>query len=166
MGRIKKKETTYVDSEGRQSTTVTEIEIDHSPSEPFYQVYLNYIGWQFDIHGGAAQAVLVYFMENAEYNTGLVRFTASDRKELMERIKVSRAGLYKAIKYLEKVGAIAPKVCSVDGSVGGQYMINPNMFWKGDKSTRQSLRVTFRAVGESEMDSQGFPVQDVEHIKG
>lgn len=164
MGTVKKITRTTTDVSGNEFTEVTEIQIQHNhKEEPFYKTYIDYVGWMYDINNGAAKSVLVYFMEHAEYNTGLVRFTAIDRKQLMMKLNLSRAGLYKAIKYLEKVSAVTS--VEYEGAVGGQYMINPQMFWKGDKNMRSDLMVSFCRIINDPVDADGFPVKDVEDIK-
>jgi len=161
MGFVKTKEITTVDSTGNVSYQVTEKEYVHrSEEEPFFQVYVNYIGWMYGIHGGAPQAVLLYFMENADYNTGIVHFTSKSRKRLLSLTGLSRTGLYKALKHLEKMKAIAPIKDYDDDNAGGEYMINPQMFWKGEKDLRRNLIVTFKAAINDDVDIDGFTVVD------
>lgn len=159
---VQSKETVIRDENGLERVVTSEKTLVHNvETDTFYGTFLNYVGWVYDIRGGVALQVLTYMMDIAEFNTGRVVFSTGERKRLMKRAKISRAGLYKALAQLEEVGAIAP-VVDVDESTGeqerakGEYMINPEMYWKGELSKRRKLIVTFRSINDDEAYDDGM----------
>ena len=126
--------------------------------EPFYNVFIKYIKWMFDINSIVTLKVLAYLLEIAEFNTGRVSLTAGERLRLMESVKITKSAVTRAVKELVDAGAIT-SVCRVNKETGeqiimrGEYMINPQMFWKGELKKRKQLIVEFRAVYDDEQES-------------
>ena len=133
-----------------------------SDEDSFYNVFIKYVHWMYDIDSAVTLKVLIYLMEIAEFNTGKVLLTTGQRTKLCEVVGISKPALSRAIRELVVAGAIA-KTYLTNGQTGeqmeikGEYMINPEMFWKGDQSTRKQLVVEFRAVYDDDPeDSYDF----------
>lgn len=126
------------------------VEIDTS-AEPFYITFLNYVGWMYDIRGNVALNVMAQLMDLAEFNTGLVNLSTDSRRRIMDAVGISGSALSRAISVLESKGAIA-RHRYVNKRTGEyieskcSYVINPEMFWKGDMKSRKKLVVSFRAI--------------------
>lgn len=126
------------------------VEIDTS-AEPFYITFLNYVGWMYDIRGNVALNVMAQLMDLAEFNTGLVNLSTDSRRRIMDSVGISGSALSRAVSVLESKGAIA-KHRYVNKRTGEyveskcSYVINPEMFWKGDMKSRNRLVVTFKAI--------------------
>lgn len=147
----------HVDQFGNVSTRtgskVVEVSVD---SEPFFQTYLNYVGWMYDIRGGVALSVMAKLMDEAEYNTGRINMSPAIRRRVRESLGLQDSALTRAINTLIEKHALV-RTSYVDKSTGelkynkGEYQVNPEMFWKGDKKERRKLIVEFKAVyGDSE----------------
>lgn len=71
----------------------------------------------------------------------------------MTELDIKKSSLTQAINQLTEVNAIIPQTI-VDQSTGeiktlkGEYIINPEMFWKGDLKKRKDLIVTFQSSYE------------------
>lgn len=137
----------------RTGSKVVEIDADN---EPFFQTYLNYVGWMYDIRGGVALNVMARLMEEAGYNTGIVSMSPAIRRRVRDALGICDSALTRAINTLVEKKALA-RTSYVDKETGevkynkGEYRVNPEMFWKGDRSERKKLIVEFRAIyGDSE----------------
>ena len=100
--------------------------------------------------------VLWKLLEFAEYNTGKVYMNANRVKEIMDVCGIGRATYTRAIVDLVEEGIIEK-----DGTT---FTIDENMFWKGDRETRERvklarLKVSFSAEYSAE---DGLPLQDGE----
>lgn len=142
---------TVIDENGIERTrTETKKFVYKTDEEPFYNVFIKYIRWMFDINSVVTLKVLAYLLEIAEFNTGRVSLTAGERVRLMEYAIITKSAVTRALKELMEAGAIT-QVYRVNKETGeqvlmrGEYMINPQMFWKGDLKKRKKLIVEFRA---------------------
>lgn len=117
-------------------------------SDKFYMVFLGYIDHQFNLTSDLARKVLIWMCENAVYNTGSVSLNAEKRRKLCEKLNICNAALSKQLSILKKNNLISGK--------GGEFMINPQIFWKGEMGKRLELlkdvklRVTFSLDEDSE----------------
>lgn len=150
-GYVESVETIIKDEYGNDRVTTTKKVFKHnSEGENFYFVFVNYVSWMFDLKGEIALKVLHFMLKEAQVNTGRVVLSAGKKKEIIERLGVSKMSFYNAVKQLIDAKAIS-KIYYVnpDGEkteYKGEYMINPEMIWKGDKDKRKELKVTFEAV--------------------
>lgn len=142
---------TITTPDGRQETFDSKkvIQIDTSKN-PFYLTFLNFVKWMYDIKGNAPFKVLIHMMNIAEFNSGRVHLSMGERQIMMRTLGISEVSMYAAIKQLAECGAIK-RVFHVDKSTGeqlelkGEYIVNPEMFWKGDLSKRKHLTITFQS---------------------
>lgn len=143
---------TYVDQFGnpqvRDYRKVIEIDVQE---DPFYLTFIRYVGWMYDIRGNVALNVMAKLMEFAEFNTGIVNLSPIMRQRIKEDVGIESSALTRAIALLVEKGAIR-QTTYVDKKTGevkaarGEYVINPQMFWKGELSKRKGLIVEFRAA--------------------
>ena len=123
-----------VDSETGEILEYSEcVEVIKEETEPFFLTYSRQI---LALYGksvfNVTTKVFYKLLEFAEYNTGKVYMNASRVKEIMEVCDISKASYYRAIKELKDAGLI-----SGDKDT---YAIAVNMFWKGDRKTREELK--------------------------
>lgn len=124
--------------------------------DSFYNVFLDYVHWMYNIRSAITLKVLLWMLENAEFNSGKVMLTIGARAELREFLDISAQALSRALQELLCNGAIS-RCYTVDKKTGeqkerkGEYIINPQMFWKGELKTRRKLIVEFKAVYEDEV---------------
>lgn len=114
-------------------------------SENFYMVFLDYMAPLFKLNSDAARKVLDRFCQMAEFNSGRVLLPGPSRKELCDSLEMSANQLTNCIKKL--------KDCKLITGNGGEYKINPAIFWKGDQSARRQeildnaeLHVTYEII--------------------
>ena len=90
-------------------------------------------------------------MKKAQINTGRVALTTGMRKIMLSTLGISRSAFALAINQLVEAKALS-KVYETNEETGeqievrGEYFINPEMLWKGDKEKRKELKVTFEAI--------------------
>lgn len=100
--------------------------------EPFFFTYSKQI---LALYGmsvfNATTKVLWKLLEVAEWNTGKVYMNSVRKKEIMEICGISKASFDRAIRELVSVGIIKKEHTT--------YTIDSQMFWKGDKTSRDKL---------------------------
>lgn len=150
-GYVESVETTVKDEFGNDRvTTVRKVFKHKSDNENFYFVFINYVQWMYNIKGVIPIKVLHALMEETYVNTGKVSISMGKRAEIIERLGISRAGFYNAINQLVDVKVLSRVYYTnrngekVESQ--GDFLINPEMLWKGDKEKRKELKVTFEAV--------------------
>ena len=115
---------------------VQEIEIEKtftykiSPDQ-FYMIFLGHFSTQLGLKSNTAKNLLMWFCEHAEFNTGKVLLPTAIRKELCETLNISSTNLANNIRLLKNANLIT-------GS-NGVFIINPQIFWKGDITTRNKI---------------------------
>ena len=142
------------DNDGVERVRTTKKVVVHKmESENFYFVFTNYVQWLYDLKGVVPVKVLHYLMEHCQINTGRVSLTSGMRMGLVNDLGISRGAFIAAIKQLNDLGVLT-KVYYTDKQTGeqiesrGEYMMNPEMVWKGDREKRKELKVTFEAIYE------------------
>lgn len=100
-------------------------------SELFYMTFIEYMSPLYNIKSDTAKSVLNYLCSLAEFNEGKVFLTANKRKTICSDLDISLTSLANNIKILKKSNLIS-------GS-SGDFIINPQIFWKGSVDTRKQL---------------------------
>ena len=112
---------------------VDKMEVIKADSEPFFLTYSKQI---MALYGksifNATTKVFWKLLEFAEWNTGKVYMTTERRDNIMETCDISRASYDRAIKELVDAGIMTKN--------GNTYSIDEDMFWKGDRKTREQLK--------------------------
>lgn len=133
---------------------------------PFYMTFINFVGWMWELKGEITIRVLTQLMGKAQYNTGTVNLSSADRDDIMDALHISSPALSRAISELVSKGVIA-KVTKTDKNTGevkeykGRYMINPQMFWKGELDKRKELLVTFSTTYIEDPITNKYSPEDV-----
>lgn len=151
-GYVKTIETIVKDENGNDRVRSTEKVFKHDTDvENFYIVFTNYVQWMYNLKGVVPLKILHALLEEASINTGKVSISSGKRQQLINKLGISRCAFYKAINQLAEAGAIS-KVHYIDEKTGeekesqGDFLINPEMLWKGDRNKRKELIVTFKAI--------------------
>lgn len=147
MGKyiVKKTEGTFIDSEtGEIRSYTNSVELVKEESEPFFLTYSRQIISLYDLpFFNVTTKVFWKLLEYAEFNTGKVFMNVNRRKEVMNICNISKTSYYRAVEELVRAGIITKDADT--------YVINENMFWKGDRKAREELkssklRVSFTPV--------------------
>lgn len=100
-------------------------------SELFYMTFIEYMSPLYNIKSDTAKSILNYLCMLAEFNEGKVYLTTNKRKTLCSDLDISTTSLTNNLKLLKKANLIS-------GS-NGDFIINPQIFWKGSVDTRRQL---------------------------
>lgn len=120
------------------------VSVESKKLEPFFLTYSKEI---MALYGrsifNATTKVLWKLLEYAEYNTGKVYMNAERIKEVLQDCNISKSSYYRSIDELRDAGIIEVRK--------NTFTIAENMFWKGDRKSRENLkrarmRVTFNPV--------------------
>lgn len=99
--------------------------------DKFYITFIDYMNAFFKIKPEAAKSLLAWLCAHAEYNTGKVSISAADRKEIADTLKVSNNAITNYLRTLKKLKLI--------NGEKGTFVINPQVFWKGELAARRNL---------------------------
>ena len=117
-GEIKEYET--------QKTFTKKVETDS-----FYMTFIDYVAPLFNLKSDAAKNVLNWMCCHAEYNTGKVQLTTNQRDLACKELGMKSNSLSNHLKKLKDLNLI--------NGEKGDFVINPQIFWKGDTITRNKL---------------------------
>lgn len=135
MGKyfIKSNKTEFVNPETGEINKYTKsMELVKEEAEPFFLTYSRQIISLYNLpFFNTTTKVFWKLLEYAEFNTGKVYMNANRRKEVMEICELSKASYYRAVEELVKADIIE--------KIGDTYIINEEMFWKGDRQSREKL---------------------------
>ena len=126
-------EVVKIDSSRTFTTKVTE--------DSFYMTFIDYISPLFGLKPEGAKNLLIWMCQHAEFNTGKVSLTTADRKEIHTTLGLATNSISNYLKTLKTLKLISGE--------NGSYLINPQIFWKGDLTARKDLlkntelRITF-----------------------
>lgn len=100
-------------------------------NDNFYFTFIDFVAPLFRLRSDSAKNLLVWLCTNAEFNTGVVRLTADDRRQLCETLNMSNNAITNCLKKLKDLNLISGQ--------DGKFTINPQIFWKGEMSVRDKL---------------------------
>lgn len=115
-----------------------------SSTDKFYMTFIEYLRPYFQIKYVSDQQTLALLCGMAEYNTGVAKLTPIDRDNLCVQLDISKQQLTNSLGRLKKLGLITGE--------RGIFTINPQVFWKGDIKTRDTLlsnegiKITFNII--------------------
>lgn len=112
----------------------------------------------YGIKSVSALKLLPRLLEMAQFNTGEISLSTGMRAQLMTELNLSKSVFTRALNELLENGALFPKVLvtkNKDGSetrteIKGEYIVNPEMFWKGDLKKRRQLTIIMKSELEDE----------------
>lgn len=93
--------------------------------------FIDHIGPLYQLKSDALKNLLNWLNSRAEFNTGKVLLPSGLRKECCEELNISSNTLTNYLKKLKDHRLIS--------GADGIYLINPEIFWKGDTKSRAEL---------------------------
>lgn len=121
----------------------------------------------YNLKSGTTLQVLCKLLEYAEYESGEISLSTGKRQEIMDQLHITKSTLTQSIKQLLSSGALKARTKPLKDAKGvpivkdgeiqktpirGEYMVNPNMFWKGSLKKRKDFKIIF----ESDYDTTGL----------
>lgn len=100
-------------------------------TDEFYMTFIDYVSPMFKLKSENARKLLVWLCCHAEWNTGEVNLTAADRVIISEELNICNNTITNNLQQLKKLNLISGEK--------GKFIINPQIFWKGDTKTRGQL---------------------------
>ena len=99
--------------------------------EEFFMMFLSGLNEICALSRPSDIKILACLCERAEYNTGVVKLTASERKKITDKLKIKAQAFSNSLSRLKAAGLVS-------GSQG-TYEVNPQHFWKGETNERQKI---------------------------
>lgn len=123
----------FVDSETGEITKVETSKVyrEKISEDSFYMTFIDFIAPLYKLTSETARKLLSWMCEHAEFNTGSIKLTTADRKEIATSLGVTNNTITNCLAILKKLKLIS-------GS-SGNFEINPQIFWKGDLNIRREL---------------------------
>lgn len=100
-------------------------------SDKFYMTFIDYISPMYKLKSENARKLLIWMCCHAEWNTGEVNLTAADRVNISNELGICNNTITNNLQALKKLNLISGEK--------GKFIINPQIFWKGDTKTRGQL---------------------------
>ena len=100
-------------------------------SDSFYMTFIDYLSPIFKLKSDVTKSILVWLCKHAEFNSGVVSLSSSDRKTICTELNTTNSTISSSLKKLVVLKLISGE--------GGKYTINPQVFWKGDLKAREKL---------------------------
>ena len=144
-GVLSKKKTTIKENKETGTYTYEQEETNFSrknSEDMFFYVFPSGGKFLQTCKSAATIKIAFYLISRAGLNTGDIQITKGIRTEIVNLCKVTNQTYYTAIKELVEIGVILQKYI-VDKRTGesilkeGEYLLNPIMFWRGDKHSRK-----------------------------
>lgn len=123
--------TEWINPETGEVVTTSKTFANKVKPESFYMTFIKHVGVIYGVRSTTDLHLLNKFLEVAEYNTGVVRIPSTLRKRICEELDISTNYFSMSIRRLKEKKLIAGK--------GGEFTINPHIFWKGDRDSRDKL---------------------------
>lgn len=99
--------------------------------DKFYMTFIDYMNPIFKVKPEAAKSLLAWMCQHAEYNTGKISISAADRKSICNELNISNNCITNYLRSLKTLNLI--------NGEKGTFMINPEVFWKGELAARRNL---------------------------
>jgi hypothetical protein len=129
---VKSETTSFVNDDTGEITLIETKKlhkIQTKSEDRFFQVYYETLASFYDLRYTDDLKLLIRLAQLAEWNTGKVLLPASIREEICTHLTIHTTNLSKSLKRLKEKDLIQGE--------RGVFVINPNVFWKGDKEMRE-----------------------------
>ena len=100
-------------------------------ADRFYMTFIDFAAPVYKLSSSSAKNVLQWMCSNAEFNTGVVLLPSPTMKEMAEDLGLPMQTIYNSLTQLKKLGLIVGE--------RGRFVLNPEIFWKGDMESRRNL---------------------------
>lgn len=107
------------------------VKINMGKQEEFFMTYCNYLKSFYNLKYADDIKIIIKMNEWAVFDTGSVQLTPKRRLEITDELGIRNDAISKSLKRLRDTNVI-------EGDKG-DYIINPVMFWKGDRAKRREL---------------------------
>jgi hypothetical protein len=134
MKKLKNEVTTDVldTSTGELIRTTTQktysVKVDQ---DAFFMTYIKYMSVFFKLKYADDMKVLAKFCQICSFDKGIVVLSASQRKEIEEELNLLPTNFSRSLKRLKEIGLITGDK--------GTFVINPELYWKGNNKTRNDI---------------------------
>lgn len=127
----------YADSESGEvlrTETTKVFKVNVGKQEEFFMVFCNYLSSFYELKYADDIKLIIKLNEWAAFDTAAVQLTSKRRLEIINELGIRNDSISKSLKRLKDKGLISGD--------RGDFIINPIIFWKGDKSKRRDLLIS------------------------
>lgn len=128
--KLKNEEVVVDRDTGEIQTTIKTFNI-RTNSAQFFMTFIDSISGLFNISNNTDRRVLDQLCKRVQFNSSLVYLTANRRKEITEELGISKQSLSNSLSNLKKLKIVSGE--------GGEYELNPFIFWKGTTDEREKI---------------------------
>ena len=134
MSKLQHIEETTDATTGELKTVKKTFAVKSKHKEDFFFVFLSALNAIEPLSRPSDIKVLMHLCSMAEFNTGKVKLAPSDRKRMMDAMKIRPQAFSNSLARLKEVGLIT--------GGRGEYEVSPQYFWKGTTDERGRLLKT------------------------
>lgn len=113
--------------------------------DKFYMTFIDYIAPLYQLRSEVARRMLDWMCEHAIFNTGIVDLSTSKRQQMCTELGLANNQVTNNLKKLKDLNLISGDK--------GSFIINPEIFWKGELAVRKKellenkdLKVSFELI--------------------
>ena len=113
--------------------------------EHFYMTFIDYIAPLYQLRSEVARRMLDWMCENATVNTGVVDLSTFKRQQMCNELGLANNQVTNNLKKLKDLNLISGDK--------GNFIINPEIFWKGELAVRKKellenkdLQISFKLI--------------------
>lgn len=131
---IESKTAEYTDPETGEilrTDTTKVFKINMGKQEEFFMTFCNYLSSFYELKYADDIKMIIKLNEWALFDTGEVSLTPKRRLEITNELNIRNDSISKSLKRLRDKDLISGDK--------GEFIINPIIFWKGDKGKRKEL---------------------------
>jgi hypothetical protein len=99
--------------------------------DSFFMVYVKYLSAFYSLKYMDDAKVLTKFCEICQFDTGIVYLSSALRRELETELNILSSNFSRSLKRLKEKGLITGEK--------GKFVINPELYWKGNNNTRNQI---------------------------
>lgn len=113
--------------------------------EHFYMTFIDYIAPLYQLRSEVARRMLDWMCEHATFNTGVVDLSTFKRQQMCNELGLANNQVTNNLKKLKDLNLISGDK--------GNFIINPEIFWKGELAVRKKellenkdLQISFKLI--------------------
>lgn len=107
------------------------VKLSMTEEDEFYMVFCKTIAGVYELNYADDLKMIIKLNQIAEFNSGRVSISAGMRQSISTELGIHTSNISKSLKRLTDKMLISGD--------RGEYVINPKVFWKGDRKMRQDV---------------------------
>jgi len=97
----------------------------------FFMIYVDYLAAFYSLKYADDKNLIIKFCQICQFDTGIVYLSSALRREIEVELNLLSSNFSRSLKRLKEKGIITGEK--------GKFVINPELYWKGNNNTRNQI---------------------------